>query len=364
MSMIMLRSDTDPPSGDIRGMSQQSHSDPLMPDIACLCPVNCVTLSLCLTSMLAINPGLRDILRRAVTTQRVARYWSLLHRSIVAELNMKLRLNSFFSMSCSTHDRDSWKLGCVLLKHRGIRVITDGCHWSVCPNHILIDRRDTGLANNGRDTAHIVWCQAPGETFNYWHWLTMGKHGADERWEIRARLWPSRDKCVPVNRESLWGPERQILTESVSSISIEACFMWVCWWDTALVFWQKVPLLFLWPPVTMIKTSSISNKMFIRVYSSRLLWYQIDVLRCNSILSESCLVSSNKLAWLSPDPGLWYGALSSGNEIINIIARTRDSSLRKSYLYCKIGSHEKIGRRSWRTTWLTRNNLHQMVNSF
>ena len=112
------------------------------------------------------------------------------------------------------------------------------------------------------------------------------------------------------------------------------------------------------------KASSISNQMIIRVYSSRLLWYQIDVLRCNSILSESCLVSSNKLAWLSPDPGLWYGALSSGNEIINIIARTRDSSLRKSYLYCEIGSHEKIGRRSWRTTWLTRNNLQQMVNSF
>ena len=114
----------------------------------------------------------------------------------------------------------------------------------------------------------------------------------------------------------------------------------------------------------MMKASLISNQMFIRVYSSRLLWYQIDVLRCNSILSESCLVSSNKLAWLSPDPGLWYGALSSGNEIINIIARTRDSSLRKSYLYCKIGSHENIGRRSWRTTWLTRNNLQQMVNSF
>ena len=123
-------------------------------------------------------------------------------------------------------------------------------------------------------------------------------------------------------------------------------------------------ILFLWPPVTMIKSSSISNQMFIRVYSSRLLWYQIDVLRCNSILSESCLVSSNILAWLSPDPGLWYGALSSGNEIINIIARTRDSSPGKSYLCCKIGSHEKIGRRSWRTTWLTRNNLQQMVNSF
>ena len=174
--------------------------------------------------------------------------------------------------------------------------------------------------------------------------------------------------CVPVNRESLWGPERQILTESVSSISMETCFMWVCWWDTTLVFWQKVPLLFLWPPVTLQWWRHLQSPIrclyeFIQ-YSSRLLWYQIDVLRCNSILSESCLVSSNKLAWLSP--GLWYGALSSGNEIINIIARTRerDSSLRKSYLYCKIGSYEKIGWRSWRTTWLTRNNLHQMVNSF
>ena len=150
--------------------------------------------------MLPINPGLRDILRRAVTTQRVARYWSLLHRSTVAELNMKLRLNSFFSKPCSTHDRDCWKLGCVLLKHWGIRVITDGCHWSVCPNHILIDRWDTGLANNGRDTAHIVCCQPPGETFNYWHWLTMGKHGADLRWEIRVRLWPSPGKCPSQQR--------------------------------------------------------------------------------------------------------------------------------------------------------------------
>ena len=172
--------------------------------------------------------------------------------------------------------------------------------------------------------------------------------------------------CDPVNRESLWGPERQILTESVSSISIETCFyvrllMGHC---ISILTQSSITLFVTTSYIAMMKASSISNQMFIRVYSSRLLWYQIDVLRCNSILSESCLVSSNKLAWLSPDPGLWYGALSSGNEIINIIARTRDSSLRKSYLYCKIGSHEKIGWRSWRTTWLTRNNLHQMVNSF
>ena len=101
-------------------------------------------------------------------------------------------------------------------------MITDGCHWSVCPNHILIDRRDTELANNGRDTAHIVWCQAPGETFNYWHWLTMGKHGADERWKIRARLWlwPSHDKSL--------GNELSQSTESLCEAQRETNPDWVC----------------------------------------------------------------------------------------------------------------------------------------
>ena len=83
---------------------------------------------------------------------------------------------------------------------------------------------------------------------------------------------------------------------------------------------------------------SIKNHYLLQSYlQGWLLWYQSDVLWCNSILSESCLVSTNKLAWLrpprSPDPRLWYGALSSGNEIINIILASRGDSLWKNYRY-------------------------------
>ena len=120
--MIMLCSDTAPPPGDTRGMSQQSHlwsSDARHP-----MPVNSLS-----DITAPINPGLRDILlRRTVTTQRVARYWSLLHRSIVAELNMKLRLNSFFSKPCSTHERDCWKAVLCLVKTvsgRSLMAVTD-----------------------------------------------------------------------------------------------------------------------------------------------------------------------------------------------------------------------------------------------
>ena len=150
---------------------------------------------------------------------------------------------------------------------------------------------------------------------------------------VTTNLWEMN--CPSQQRVFVRPRERQILTESVSSISIEACFMGVCWWDTAFVFWQKVPLLFLWPPFTMIRKSSISNsyQMFIRVCSSRLLWYQIDVLRCNSILSESCLVSSNKLAWLSPDP-----ILDSDTEHYHPVMRLsisylpgQETPLRKAY---------------------------------
>ena len=158
----------------------------------------------------------------------------------------------------------------------------------------------------------------------------------------------------PVNRTVLvlWGEgaERQILSDSVSSISIEECFMWACLLDTALVFWQKVPLYFLWPPITMIKISPLfyfdQKSLFIAKLSPLLLWYQSDVLWCNSILSESCLVSSNKLAWLQPRALL---ILDSDTEHYHPVMRLSISYLPEETLsennimyYCKIGSWEDL----------------------
>ena len=189
-----------------------------------------------------------------------------------------------------------------------------------------------------------------------------------------TNLWEMNN---PVNRTVLVcrgeEAERQILSDSVSSISIEECFMWACLLDTALVFWQKVPLNFLWPPIIMYNDKGIStflSRSEIIIHCkviSKAGFCDIRVLWCNSILSESCLVSTNKLAWLrpprSPDPRLWYGALSSGNEIINIILASREDSLWNMY-YCKIGSWEDLTEIFVEKKQFARNNLQQMVNTF
>lgn len=177
------------------------------------------------------------------------------------------------------------------------------------------------------------------------------------RWEIRARPRPNADKSLGNEQSSqqdslcVSRAERQILSDSVSSISIEECFMWACLLNTASVFWQKVPLNFLWPPITMIKVSPLfyfdQKLLFIAKLSPRLLWYQSDVLWCNSILSESCLVSNNKLAWLRPrallildsDTGHYHPVMRLS---ISYLPEARRDFLRKCIIYCKIGSWEDL----------------------
>ena len=134
MSMIILCSDTGlthpgHPGHTSQVTSEECHnnhtSDPQMSDMPLPSPSKlCHPLSLSVWHQ--CFPSIRGYVTSsgpAVTTQRVARYWSLLHRSIVPGLNMKLRLNSFFSKPLSLLAPPTsvtvgicWKFGGCLVK--------------------------------------------------------------------------------------------------------------------------------------------------------------------------------------------------------------------------------------------------------
>ena len=130
-SVIMVWCDTGltRPSHTSQVTSEECHnnhtSDPQMSDMPLPSPSKlCHPLSLSVWHQ--CFPSIRGYVTSsgpAVTTQRVARYWSLLHRSIVPGLNMKLRLNSFFSEPLSllapptsVTVGNCWKFGGCLVK--------------------------------------------------------------------------------------------------------------------------------------------------------------------------------------------------------------------------------------------------------